>query len=148
MTKRTDPLNRVTLFEWCKCGDLKSLTDPMGRTTTWRHDVQGASNARSMRMAPRSNIFTKTRPAACGRGLMKSTGHPIHLQPRRHTKSYRLYQRHCRHPPVAYTYDPNYRRLRSMTDGTGTTLYSYIPITPAPSLGRRTIGERGWPAAQ
>jgi YD repeat-containing protein len=41
MTKRTDPLNRVTRFEWCKCGALRRLTDPMGRTTTWRHDVQG-----------------------------------------------------------------------------------------------------------
>ena len=38
-------------------------------------------------------------------------------------------------PPVAFTYDANYSRLRSMTDGTGTTLYSYIPITPAPALG-------------
>src|SRR5262249_53771457 len=41
MTKQTDPLNRATLFEWCKCGALRRLTDPMGRTTTWRHDVQG-----------------------------------------------------------------------------------------------------------
>src|SRR5262249_4973611 len=40
LTKRTDPLNRVTLFQWCSCGDIKSLTDPMGRTTTWHKDVQ------------------------------------------------------------------------------------------------------------
>ena len=24
MTKRTDPLNRVTLFQWCKCGALRA----------------------------------------------------------------------------------------------------------------------------
>ena len=41
MTKRTDPLGRVTLFQWCKCGALRGLTDPMGRTTFWRHDIQG-----------------------------------------------------------------------------------------------------------
>ena len=40
MRKRTDPLGRVTLFEWCRCGNIKSLTDPMGRTTTWLTDVQ------------------------------------------------------------------------------------------------------------
>ena len=41
MTKKTDPLDRVTLVEWCRCGALKSLTDPMGRTTSWFTDVQG-----------------------------------------------------------------------------------------------------------
>ena len=41
MIKRTDPLGRVTLFQWCKCGALKSLTDPIGRTTGWQHDIRG-----------------------------------------------------------------------------------------------------------
>lgn len=38
-------------------------------------------------------------------------------------------------PLVAFTYDANYNRLRSMTDGTGTTHYGYIPINAALSLG-------------
>ena len=38
-------------------------------------------------------------------------------------------------PSVSYTYDPSYLRLSSMTDGIGTTLYSYYPITPVPRLG-------------
>ena len=41
LSQRTDPLNRVTRYEWCSCGDLKSVTDPMGRTTAWNKDVQG-----------------------------------------------------------------------------------------------------------
>jgi YD repeat-containing protein len=41
MTKQTDPLGRVTRFQWCSCGSLGSLTDPMGRTTEWHSDVQG-----------------------------------------------------------------------------------------------------------
>src|SRR5207245_8381777 len=40
LAKRTDPLGRVTRFQWCTCGDIKSLTDPLGRTTTWHKDVQ------------------------------------------------------------------------------------------------------------
>jgi RHS repeat-associated protein len=38
-------------------------------------------------------------------------------------------------PSVAFTYDANYSRLRSMTDGTGTTRYDYIPISAVPSFG-------------
>jgi RHS repeat-associated protein len=38
-------------------------------------------------------------------------------------------------PTVAFTYDANYNRLRSMTDGTGTTLYGYVPISPVLFLG-------------
>src|SRR5262249_44193130 len=41
MIKRTDPLKRTIYFQWCKCGDLRGFTDPMGRTTLWRHDIQG-----------------------------------------------------------------------------------------------------------
>src|SRR5205807_4953699 len=41
LSKRTDPLHRVTLFQWCRCGSIKSLTDPMGRATSWLTDVQG-----------------------------------------------------------------------------------------------------------
>src|SRR5689334_7324498 len=46
MKKRTDPLGRVTLFEWCRCGNIKSLTDPMGRTTSWLTDVQERPTAK------------------------------------------------------------------------------------------------------
>ena len=41
LTKRTDPLNRITHFQWCRCGALKGVTDTMGRTTIWSRDVQG-----------------------------------------------------------------------------------------------------------
>ncbi len=36
---------------------------------------------------------------------------------------------------MTYAYDMNYRRVTSMTDGIGTTFYSYIPITSSPALG-------------
>jgi RHS repeat-associated protein len=38
-------------------------------------------------------------------------------------------------PTVSFTYDPNYNRVASMTDGTGTTTYAYFPITGTPLLG-------------
>src|SRR6185369_7909740 len=39
-------LGRVTRFDWCKCGDLKSVIDALGRATTWRHDIQGRVTAK------------------------------------------------------------------------------------------------------
>ncbi len=32
-------------------------------------------------------------------------------------------------PSVAFAYDTNYNRLTIMTDGTGTNIYSYYPVT-------------------
>jgi RHS repeat-associated protein len=36
-----DPLLRLTQYDWCKCGSLKKLIDPLGKVTTWKRDAQG-----------------------------------------------------------------------------------------------------------
>jgi YD repeat-containing protein len=38
-------------------------------------------------------------------------------------------------PTVTLAHDPRYSRLLSMQDGTGTTTYTYNPITEPPQLG-------------
>src|SRR5437867_9803908 len=38
-------------------------------------------------------------------------------------------------PSVAFTYDANYNRVLTMTDGIGTTTYGYNPVTVPPLLG-------------
>lgn len=38
-------------------------------------------------------------------------------------------------PSVTFTYDPNYNRVATTADGTGTTTYAYKPITGGVSLG-------------
>ena len=48
-------------------------------------------------------------------------------------------------PGVGYTYDPNYSRRLSMTDGTGTTLYSYNPVTTTPALGANQLASMNGP---
>ena len=40
MTSITDSLNRVTQYDWCTCGALTKLIDPLGRVTSWQHDVE------------------------------------------------------------------------------------------------------------
>ena len=48
-------------------------------------------------------------------------------------------------PGVSFTYDPNYQRVTSMTDGTGLTLYSYNPIPGTPALGAGALASVNGP---
>lgn len=36
-----DPKGQSTLYQWCGCGSLNTITDPKGQSTTWVRDVQG-----------------------------------------------------------------------------------------------------------
>jgi len=136
MKKKTDPLGRATLFDWCRCGQIKSLTDPMGRTTSWFTDVQGRVTIKQYADGSQAtylygNASSRLRQVIDEKqqvtqftynrdDTLKATAYPNASVPT---------------PGVSYTYDANYRRRVSMTDGTGTTLYSYNPITAIPALG-------------
>jgi RHS repeat-associated protein len=138
MTKRTDPLNRASLFEWCKCGALKSLTDPMGRTTTWRHDVQGRVKSKEYADGSKITYLYENTTARLRQRIDEKLQVTQYSYNGDGTLSRKAYANTAvATPAVVFTYDPNYSRVTSMTDGTGTTHYRYIPITPIPMLGAR-----------
>jgi RHS repeat-associated protein len=140
LTKRTDALGRVTRFDWCRCGQVGSLTDPMGRTTTWLNDVQGRpitkqyadgsqvtyqyENAISRLHAVIDEKQQITQLAWNRDDTLRSVSYGNAVMPT---------------PGVSFEYDPDYQRIASMTDGTGTTRYSYNPITGTPTLGAGTL---------
>jgi RHS repeat-associated protein len=136
LTQVTDALGRATRFEWCRCGALKSLTDPMGRTTSWQNDVQGR---RVAKVYPDGSQRTYTYESSISRlreirdekfqatTLLYNLDNTVHQVGFANTT--------VPTPPVTFTYDPDYRRAISMTDGIGTTHYSYLPITNSPLLG-------------
>jgi RHS repeat-associated protein len=136
MRKRTEPLNRVTLFQWCKCGALKSLTDPMGRTTTWRHDIQGRVQAKSYADGSMVTYLYENNNSRLSQRMdekLQVTQYDYNRDDTLRRISYN--NATVATPSVAFAYDASYSRLRSMTDGTGTTQYSYVPISAPPSLG-------------
>lgn len=136
MTKRTDPLNRATFFQWCKCGALKSLTDPMGRTTTWQHDIQGRVKCKEYADGSKVTYRYENTISRLSQRIDEKLQITQYDYNRDDTVSRIAYNNAIvPTPPVAFAYDVNYSRMRSMTDGTGTTRYDYIPITTAPSLG-------------
>jgi YD repeat-containing protein len=130
-----DPQGRVTRLDWCGCGTLEGLTDPMGRITNWARDVQGRVTTKiypdlsqtrytydqSGRLATRLDAKNQTTNYAYFvDNNLKQVSYTNALKPT---------------PSVGYTYDGAYNRLTQMVDGTGTTIYSYNPITSSPALG-------------
>ena len=136
MIKRTDPLGRVTLFQWCKCGALRRLADPMGRTTTWRHDIQGRVTCKEYADGSQVTYLYEDTTSRLRQRIDETLQVTQYNYNRDDTLSRISYTNTAvTTAPVTFTYDANYNRVTSMTDGTGTTRYGYVPITPQPVLG-------------
>jgi RHS repeat-associated protein len=140
MKKRTDPLGRVTLFDWCRCGQIKSLTDPMGRTTSWLTDVQGRVTAKQYGDGSQVQYLYENASSRL-REVVDEKQQVSHFtyNPDDTLKSVAYANASVPTPGVSYTYDPNYKRHLSMTDRTGTTLYSYNPVPTIPTLGANQL---------
>jgi RHS repeat-associated protein len=136
MIQRADPLGRVTLFQWCKCGALRRLADPMGRTTTWRHDIQGRVTCKEYADGSQAAYLYEDTTSRLRQRIDEALQVTQYNYNRDDTLSRITYTNATvATAPVAFAYDANYNRLASMTDGTGTTRYGYVPITPLPALG-------------
>ena len=136
MTKHVDPLGRVSLYQWCKCGALRSVTDAMGRTTSWRHDIQGRVKCKEYADGSKvTYLYENTISRLRQRIDEKLQVTQYNYNPDNTLSRISYIDDAIATPSVAFSYDASYIRLTSMLDGTGTTLYSYIPITPAPTLG-------------
>ena len=93
VSKRTDPLNLVTRFQWCKRGDTKSLTDPMGRTTTWSHDIEGRLTSKQFADGSSIRYLYEVTTSRLRQIIdEKSQVRAVQLQSRRHGKLGRLFQ--------------------------------------------------------
>lgn len=130
-----DASGRTTSFDWCTCGSLEQLTDPMVHITNWWRDLQGRVVGKSL------NDGTQTSYAYDSAGRLVQR---VDAKGRVTQYLYALDNNLSRvnylsvpvtTPSVSYTYDTQYNRLSSMTDGFGTTQYSYNPIGSTPGLG-------------
>jgi RHS repeat-associated protein len=140
MKSKTDPMGRVTRFEWCRCGAIKSLTDPMGRTTSWLTDVQGRYTAKEYPDGSQVRYLYENATGRLRQVIDEKQQITQFTYNRDNTiKSTTYLNAVVPTPSVSYTYDSNYQRPVSMTDGTGTTAYSYNPVTVVPTLGANRL---------
>src|SRR5207302_4485721 len=136
MDSITDPANRTTQFGWCNCGALTSITDAKNQVTTFNRDLQSRVyqkvffDTKSI-----SYVFenTTSRLKSMTDAKNQTTNYQYFSDNDLKQVSYTNAQ--IATPTVNFTYDPNYNRMLTMADGTGTTTYAYKPIAVPPTLG-------------
>jgi RHS repeat-associated protein len=129
LTAITDPLGNRTQFSYNGIGEMTSLTDPKGDVTAWAYDVEGR---RISKQYADTSTVTYTYESTTSRlksvqdalGQTKQFSYTVADQ----LSGLSYLNAVNPTPNVVYAYDPYFRRLASMTDGNGTTLYSYVAI--------------------
>jgi RHS repeat-associated protein len=127
----TDSLKQTTQYEWCRCGSLKRIVDGNGKSTRWKRDVQG--RVISKIYADNEVDVFEYEPLS-GR-LSSVTDAEDRETTYRYAKDGRL--RHVLYsdstPDVEFAYDDFLGRPATMTDGIGTTAYTYFSVPTAPN---------------
>ncbi|PYI87655.1 MAG: type IV secretion protein Rhs, partial [Verrucomicrobia bacterium] len=131
-----DPLNRIILYDWCNCGSLESIIDQNGNITSWIRDIQGRLTDkfypdRSNRHYAYENTTRRLKAVTDAQAQSTNFSYFVDNNVRQVSYTNALHAT----PDVTYTYDANYNRLRTMTDGTGLTTFAYNPITASPTSG-------------
>jgi len=136
----TDPGSRITSYDWCGCGALESITDASGRTTSFNYDIESRLTSKTISTGSENNAYTYTYQPECGR--LASIGLPNDGGNATVTYEYNLdnsiasqtYSNSTLTPNVSFTYDSTYARMTSMTDGAGTSNYTYGSVGSAGAL--------------
>jgi YD repeat-containing protein len=119
----------ITFLGYDGAGNLTSLTDPDGNTTYWDYNANNQPVAKTY-----ADGSVETYTYTSGAGWLDQVTDPLgQVTQYGYTTDGRVssmaYQNaQVATPAVSLTYDPRYPRVTSMTDGTGTTTYSYGAI--------------------
>ncbi len=136
-----DALLRKTTYDWCNCGALEGITDPAGHKTTWIRDAQSRIAQKIYSDGTAENYAyeaTTSRLKSVTDAKLQVTNYQYNVDNSLNNVSYTDTTDNPLNPAtptVTNKYDPNYLRIVSMTDGTGTTSYTYNPVPTTPTLG-------------
>jgi len=140
----TDPANRTVQYTWCKCGALSQLIDPMNRVTIWKHDIEGRTTSKKYVDGSAINYAYGTnsgRLSSITDEKQQVKTYAYNLDDTLVSTTYTNTQ--VATPAVSFVYDPNYRRVTTMTDGTGSTNYAYNPIAVGTNGAGQLASETG-----
>jgi RHS repeat-associated protein len=129
LTAITDPSGQTTQLGYNNAGQLTSLTDPKNNVTSWSYDVQGRLIDKqypdtSGVTYTYENTTSRLKSVTDALGQVKTYSYAKDDLPTGITYTGAVNPT----PNVSFTYDPWFPRLASMTDGTGTTQYTYVPV--------------------
>jgi RHS repeat-associated protein len=135
LTEIHEATNWVTRLDWCRCGDLGSITDPLGQVTRFLYDIQGRLTARQYADGSQVKFAYENTTSR----LRRFTNERAQTRTFHYTHDDNLlgivYADPEVTPTILFSYDPNYNRVTQVVDGTGTNDYSYHAITGSPALG-------------
>jgi RHS repeat-associated protein len=140
-----DPLGNTTQYSYYENNALQGLTDPNGNTTSWGIDIE--SRPTSKQYADGTSVAyiyenTTSRLASVTDALGQIKQNRYALDNRLAGISYASALNPT--PSVSFDYDAYFSRVTSMTDGTGTTSYTYVPVG---SLGALNLQQENGPLA-
>jgi RHS repeat-associated protein len=147
-TSIQDALGRITSYEYCKCGAIAKLTDALGRVTEWKYDLQGRVTRKifaDTTVVDYAYESTTSRLKKITDAKGQSTNYAYNVDNSISAITYTNEDNST--PDLAFTYDPNYARVSSMTDGTDTTNYTYYAITGTPAVGMGQLFQIDGPLA-
>jgi RHS repeat-associated protein len=129
LTSVTDPAGAQTQYGYNHAGKLTSLTDPKNNVTQWTYDIEQRLIGKQY---PDTSTVTYTYENTTSR-LKSVTDALSQVKTYSYFKDDRLsgvtYTGAVNPTPnVSFTDDPYFPRIVSMTDGTGTTQYTYVPV--------------------
>ena len=139
----TDPVGRVTRYGYNEAGYLTTLTDPAGNVTTWERDIQNRVTAKIYANGTKE---TYTYDPATGQlatvtdamGQVKTLTYTIDERVSEIAYTDTLVDT----PNVSFTYGEDYPRIKSRTDGIGTTFYAYNSVG---EFGAGQVGQETTP---
>lgn len=135
LVRTRDPLGRLTGYDWCGCGALNQIIDANGVSTAWFYDLQGRVTSKN---------FADGKTVSFGYETTTSRLKTV-TDAKGQVANYTYYADNSlaavtytdtagtplspATPGVTYGYDAIYPRPTSMTDGVGTTSYTYNPFS-------------------
>ncbi len=138
MTAIVDPAGQQTQFGYNNAGKLTSLTDAKTNVTSWTYDVQGRLTGKqyadtSTVTYAYENTTSRLKSVTDALGQIKTYSYAKDdlLTGTNYTNAVNAT------PNVSFTYDPYFPRVVSMTDGTGTKQYTYVPVGSLGALQRQ-----------
>jgi RHS repeat-associated protein len=143
-----DSLDKVSTSQWCACGSLDAVSDEAGNTTKWERDLQGRIT-RVVRADGGDIAVTYENTTSRVKQLRDSKQQVINIQYFLDDSWKQVSYGNAAivTPTVSFTHDPVYKRLATITDGTGTTTLSYNNVATPPVVGSGQLASVDGPLA-
>ncbi|KWU24671.1 MULTISPECIES: RHS repeat-associated core domain-containing protein [Burkholderia] len=137
-TSIVDPGGQQTLLNYDPSGRLVSRTDPKGNVTSWDYDVQGRLTTKTY--ADTSKVtYTYENTTSRVKSITDALGQTKQFNYAKDNAVTAITYTGAVNPTpnVSFSYDAYWPRIVSMSDGTGTNQYSYVPVGTYGALQRQ-----------